>query len=282
MLDDVKEVIKSVPTQFDEFLRNLLSNCKFDEVLTQLREKCSVVDELISTAEQEANLIVTEAARRTKAMTEEAEKRVEAMKIELANLEEEKNRIAKTHAFEPMVTLNIGGQIFTTATATLTRFPDSMLGAMFSGRYTLTQDRNGAYCIDRDGTHFREILNFLRGSATSNQWLIAQRLSRTALEELKVEADFYGIKELMFYPDVIKSTAGCESMVAQGADKLWYIQHPKCGNDPRLVIVCDHCGHGWISNGDIILWAAYNGFTTGRVVQDAQPRYNDQCPSCKK
>lgn len=33
---------------------------------------------------------------------------------------------------------------------------------MFSGRFELQPDENGRYFIDRDGTHFRHILNFLR------------------------------------------------------------------------------------------------------------------------
>ena len=73
-----------------------------------------------------------------------------------------------------------------------------MLGAMFSGRHALIQDKNGAYFIDRDGRHFHEILNFLRGSAVCTEKLMLQRHSSEALEELKVEADFYGLKNIMF------------------------------------------------------------------------------------
>ena len=65
----------------------------------------------------------------------EAEKvrRTEAM-------EAENKHIAKTNLFEPMVTLNVGGQIFTTATATLKRFPSTLLGTVFSGRHALKPD----------------------------------------------------------------------------------------------------------------------------------------------
>ncbi|NYT47305.1 MAG: hypothetical protein H0A75_06710 [Candidatus Methanofishera endochildressiae] len=33
---------------------------------------------------------------------------------------------------------------------------------MFSGRYPIQKGKDGNYFIDRDGTHFNHILNFLR------------------------------------------------------------------------------------------------------------------------
>jgi len=41
-----------------------------------------------------------------------------------------------------------------------------MLAAMFSGRHFVQKDEDGRYFIDRDGTHFRYILNFLRDGNT--------------------------------------------------------------------------------------------------------------------
>jgi hypothetical protein len=62
------------------------------------------------------------------------------------------------------VRLNVGGTKFETSRSTLTRYPDSMLGVMFSGRegIQVPLDDEGCVFIDRDGTHFRAILNFLR------------------------------------------------------------------------------------------------------------------------
>ena len=58
------------------------------------------------------------------------------------------------------VKLCVGGQMFMTSTLTLTKEPDSMLSAMFSGRHALRHDDDGIYFIDRDATHFRYILNY--------------------------------------------------------------------------------------------------------------------------
>ena len=289
------EALKSVPT-------------KIDECLSKIREN---YQEIISNAEQEAITIKNEAVQRTEEMkaelAKEKQKRVEAMKkelaeleeekkrrteaieVELADLEEEKKRIASAHTFEPTVTLNVGGNIFTTTTSTLTSYPDTMLGAMFSGRHALIQDKNGAYFIDRDGTHFREILNFLRGSSASTPESMAQ-LSPRALEEMKVEADFYGMKDLMFpftpaAPVDIKSKAGYDSTITQGEDQLWHIQHTgfmDSPDEPLIVKVCDHCGGGYITYGGAEAWDKYPGFTAGRKISNAQPRPTGTCQLCKK
>ncbi|VDH95205.1 Hypothetical predicted protein [Mytilus galloprovincialis] len=58
--------------------------------------------------------------------------------------------------------LNVGGQIFHTTLETITKYPESFLGAMFSGRHKVNLDNKGRYFIDRNGDHFEHILEFLR------------------------------------------------------------------------------------------------------------------------
>ena len=67
-----------------------------------------------------------------------------------------------TISFPSVINLNVGGQIYTTSLATLTKYSESMLGAMFSGRFAAQKDSNGNYFIDRDGALFRYVLDFLR------------------------------------------------------------------------------------------------------------------------
>eukprot|EP01124_Arcella_intermedia_P020854 TRINITY_DN2840_c0_g1_i3.p1 TRINITY_DN2840_c0_g1~~TRINITY_DN2840_c0_g1_i3.p1 ORF type:complete len:278 (-),score=62.68 TRINITY_DN2840_c0_g1_i3:246-1079(-) len=64
--------------------------------------------------------------------------------------------------FPKVIELNVGGQYYCTSIETLRRFPQSMLGLMFSGRYPTAKDMDGKYFIDRDGPAFGVILNFLR------------------------------------------------------------------------------------------------------------------------
>ena len=81
-------------------------------------------------------------------------------------------------------TLNVGGTLFQTSKSTLS-----------SCRYFAclmdSHNEDESYIfIDRDGTHFRYVLNWLRGSQVL-PW------ERHALDELYVEADFYGLTEMM-------------------------------------------------------------------------------------
>ena len=91
------------------------------------------------------------------------------------------------------IKLDVGGITFTTSTTTLTCDSDSMLAAMFSGRHELKQEEDGTVFIDRDGTHFRYILNYLRDGATEGSMPESQQ----ALKELLNEAIYYQITGLV-------------------------------------------------------------------------------------
>jgi len=67
--------------------------------------------------------------------------------------------------FPPVIIVNVGGTLFTTALSTLRRFPDSLLGSMFSGRHQILSDKDGHPFIDADPVCFRYILEYLRTEA---------------------------------------------------------------------------------------------------------------------
>ncbi|XP_068309968.1 FH protein interacting protein FIP2-like [Pyrus communis] len=90
-----------------------------------------------------------------------------------------------------LVHLNVGGNKFSTTVGTLTqRQPDSMLAAMFSVRHTLRQDKEGYVFIDRDGKHFRHILNWLRDGEIP-------KLEASQYAELVKEAKYYQLLGLV-------------------------------------------------------------------------------------
>lgn len=92
-----------------------------------------------------------------------------------------------------IVRLNVGGTDFATTVGTLTqRDHDSMLAVMFSGRHPLrVEPALGTVFIDRDGTQFRHVLNWLRNGALP-------AAADTALyHELLAEAEYYQLRGLM-------------------------------------------------------------------------------------
>ncbi|XP_068752372.1 uncharacterized protein [Montipora capricornis] len=93
--------------------------------------------------------------------------------------------------FSSAVKLNVGGHHFTTTVQTLTKDPNSMLAAMFSGRFEMKPSKDGSFFIDRDGTYFRFILNFLRDGKLSLPE------GATFLAEIAAEAEFYQIQGIM-------------------------------------------------------------------------------------
>uniref|UniRef100_A0A0A9BB32 BTB domain-containing protein n=1 Tax=Arundo donax TaxID=35708 RepID=A0A0A9BB32_ARUDO len=92
------------------------------------------------------------------------------------------------------VLLNIGGKKHATTVETLTqREPDSMLAAMFSGRHTLPHHpTTGMVFVDRDGKHFRHVLNWLRDGAIPV-------LSESEYQQLLREAEYYQLIGLADY-----------------------------------------------------------------------------------
>ena len=109
--------------------------------------------------------------------------------------------------FPSVINLNVGGQIYTTSLATLTKYSESMLAAMFSGRFAAQKDSNGNYFIDRDGALFRYILGFLR----NGELHVPENFHEFGL--LLKEAEFFqipaltdAVKQQMQSRDGLKST----------------------------------------------------------------------------
>jgi len=113
-----------------------------------------------------------------------------------------------------VVRLNVGGMKFSTTLTTLQRLGESsMLSAMFSGRFGLSEQNltpksrtrrsdeheqhekmnENSFFIDRDGTYFRFILNYLRGSSHH----IQLPHDKHQLEEFLEECEFYQIQPLI-------------------------------------------------------------------------------------
>lgn len=94
---------------------------------------------------------------------------------------------------EDIIILDVGGHKFKTLRSTLCK-ESSKLEAMFSGRHRnpARQQEDGSFFIDRDGTHFQHILNYLRVG-----YAVSLPSDEESKEALAVEADYYGLGEML-------------------------------------------------------------------------------------
>jgi len=93
------------------------------------------------------------------------------------------------------VLLDIGGYHYSTSIHTLTAVPDSYFGRLFSGPFPSDMvGSDGRVFLDRDGNHFRFILNYLRDP----EHFTLKLRNKQDLDQLKLEAAFYELEEQMF------------------------------------------------------------------------------------
>ena len=137
-----------------------------DECKEKIRKEKQSLEERTKELEERESNMKADLEEKEKQMKERVEKELEKVKTTLAEekqeWEEEKEKIKRTKTFEKIVTLNVGGTKYTTSLSTLTKYPDSMLGAMFSGRHALLLQEDGSYFVDVDGEFFRYVLLYLR------------------------------------------------------------------------------------------------------------------------
>jgi len=246
--------MKKLNDKYDNTLKQVQS------LLDDIKKKDSDYNEKVKSQEESytkrSKELEDSYAKRSKELEDSYAKRVEELEKSTTEISEalseekqqwdlEKQAIASTHTFEPLINLNVGGSKFTTTATTLTRFPDTMLGAMFSGRHKLTADASGHYFIDRDGTHFRHILNYLRCPEDFD----ASSISADHKKELKKEAEYYGLDSLMFPIPVEIETVDDKGnrVVLMKIDDIWYFTYwsPHVQlSSPQLIYYCKACNAG--------------------------------------
>lgn len=99
-----------------------------------------------------------------------------------------------TASGEEAIVLDVGSHFFNTTKDTLLSCPHgSFMEAMFSGRHKCPaqQKEDGSFFIDRDGTYFAHILNYLETKT------VTPSLDETSKEALLVEAEYYGLPGLV-------------------------------------------------------------------------------------
>ncbi|XP_038052316.1 uncharacterized protein LOC119725023 [Patiria miniata] len=111
---------------------------------------------------------------------------------------------------------------YTTRRSTLTRYPDSMLAAMFTSELDPSViDDNGAYVMDRDGPIFRHVLNFLR----QGKLILPEDFKKWEL--LASEADYYQIEALV---EAVKAEKYRRVLPEEEVKKFEFIELTACVN----------------------------------------------------
>ena len=174
----------------------------------------------------------------------------ESVQRERAELQSMKATVEENLAqFKQRVKLNVGGSKFETTLTTLTRYPESMLGAMFSGRHEVPPDDEGYVFIDRDGKQFGTILNFLRTGT------LDVPSSTKAATELKREMEYYQLPFDGCSNHEDTDTPIVETVLTQAAATNYHLQpldmrahtakvQEKLQANPRLRIVANNVSKG--------------------------------------
>lgn len=147
--------------------------------------------------------------------------------------------------FPSVVPLNVGGVKYVTRLSTLKKYPDSMLAALFSGRYQVDKDADGNYFLDSNGVLFGYLLEFLRNG------LIPPKEQSVPLLR---EAGYYGLHELVekiqYMPPVV-------SLLVKEAHKS---QFPNYEDMKEEVIKTAMDNATFTKIGEVILYVFKNDF----------------------
>eukprot|EP01032_Pedospumella_encystans_P010211 gene10211-11951_t len=277
--DDVNMEAIDLKAQLDKLLAAYQTReSQFTATVAEVKENAA---EALKTTTEKNNKLVADATAQAAAIQAESAK-------ERAAWEAEKASVADIQKFKPVVKVNVGGTKFTTSLTTLCRFPNTMIGTMYSGRHELVQDEEGYHFIDRDGTHFRYILNYLRSPET-----FECELAGAALKELKSECEYYGLKKLMFpytplAPFKTRDISNESIVVAQDQHGIYKVN----GVPVRM---CKHCGLGDYAATskakkggfyDVADDCLKNFFEVvedrGGVIYSIQPDVTSPCRVCRK
>lgn len=136
---------------------------------------------------------------------------------------------------DDVVKLNVGGQLFETTIGTLRSVDKTatFFNALFSGKWK--NDNDKPVFIDRDGSLFRFVLEFLRNGVVE-----LQGLSEPTLRNVKREFDFFGLAPRTVYEEVyVFGGAG----YGNGQKSSIYRLDPQVQRWKQGVDMPQHCSH---------------------------------------
>ncbi|PFX30109.1 BTB/POZ domain-containing protein KCTD21 [Stylophora pistillata] len=189
---------------------------KEDQELSLLELVCAKLTEaqnVMAEASDSVNAKVSDALRLMAETGTLLKKDLDHARVRKEAVEEMTRTLSHGH-FASLIKLNVGGKIYKTTLDTLRKDRDSVLCAMFSGRFELKADpEDGAYFIDRDGKLFRYILNYLRDGD------LLYPDDQTVREQLLKEAKFYQVQGIINHLEEAMSPALPSSIIKDEIDK---------------------------------------------------------------
>ncbi|GCB80677.1 hypothetical protein scyTo_0016317, partial [Scyliorhinus torazame] len=174
------------------------------------------------------------------------------------------------------VHIDVGGHMYTSSLATLTKFSDSRIGRLFDGTEPIVLDSlKQHYFIDRDGQMFRYILNFLRTS----RLLIPDDFKDYSL--LYEEAKYFHLQPMLIELERWKQerelgrfSRPCECLVVRVAPDLG--ERITLSGDKALIeevfpeigdVMCNSINAGWNHDSTHVIRFPLNGYCHLNSVQ---------------
>ncbi|XP_043921368.1 BTB/POZ domain-containing protein KCTD1 isoform X1 [Protopterus annectens] len=190
------------------------------------------------------------------------------------------------------VHIDVGGHMYTSSLATLTKYPDSRIGRLFDGTEPIVLDSlKQHYFIDRDGQMFRYILNFLRTS----RLLIPDDFKDCSL--LYEEAKYFQLQPMLAELERWKQerelkrfSRPCECLVVRVAPELG--ERITLSGDKSLIeevfpeigdVMCNSVNAGWNHDSTHVIRFPLNGYchlNSVQVLERLQQRGFDIVGSC--
>jgi hypothetical protein len=248
------------------------------KLVLKLKEKEAAFYSARKSLDVKARTLIDKAKDECEILLQDATKKAEAILAgaveETKKWEAEKELISKVQRFEPSVKLDVGGVRYTTSLKTLRRFPDTMIGCMFSGRHALPVGEDGYFFIDRDGKHFQNILNFLRSPEGYKVEVKGKDVG-----ELRRECSFYGIDEVMvseknlMYFNACSESCGKIDLRVDGGGVHTIL------DSKEKIEYCPNCHRGLFMIGEVQFF--FKGFDA-QSLPAAQPLVEGPCPRCRK
>ncbi|XP_074843359.1 BTB/POZ domain-containing protein KCTD1 isoform X2 [Carettochelys insculpta] len=190
------------------------------------------------------------------------------------------------------VHIDVGGHMYTSSLATLTKYPDSRIGRLFDGTEPIVLDSlKQHYFIDRDGQMFRYILNFLRTS----KLLIPDDFKDYSL--LYEEAKYFQLHPMLGEMERWKQdretgrfSRSCECLVVRVAPDLG--ERITLSGDKSLIeevfpeigdVMCNSVNAGWNHDSTHVIRFPLNGYchlNSVQVLERLQQRGFEIVGSC--